>query len=267
MQEYDGQWALILGAADGLGKGFSQVLAANGMNLVMVDFNDKVLEATSAEIRNKFEIKTITCLLDLSDPDAWPRCKDAIAGLDCRLMVYVAAFSIVKPFLQVTPQELDRFLAVNNRTLIHAVHDFAAGLREKGGGGILLVSSLSGVIPPPLVASYAATKAFIIRLTESLYGEFKPLGIRIGCCTLGIISTPTFWKGNPVFGHIKPPIQDPVEAATYALRKLGRTPVCTPGFSNRLSYFILGLLPRRQALSLVSRTMNSMYKTNAVKNG
>jgi short-subunit dehydrogenase len=215
------------------------------------------------ELQKKFKIKTITRVLDLSEPDAWLICKDVTAGLDCRLMVYVAAFSIVKPFLQVTSQEIDRFLAVNNRTLIHVVYDFAGGLREKGGGGILLVSSLSGVIPPPLVASYAATKAFIIRLTESLYGEFKPLGIRIGCCTLGIISTPTFWKGNPAFGMIKPPIGEPVETASYALRKLGKTPVCTPGFSNRMSYFILGLLPRRTALSLVSRTMKSMYKIKA----
>ena len=174
----------------------------------------------------------------------------------------MAAFSVVRPFLQVTPQEIDRFLTINNRTLIHTVHGFASILKEKGGGGIILVSSLSGVIPPPLVATYAATKGFIIRLTESLYGELKPFGIDIGCCTLGIISTPTFWSSHPKFGRIKPPVQDPASVAAYAIKNLGKTPVCTPGFSNRLSYFILHLLPRRLSLHLVSKTMRSMYKMN-----
>jgi len=260
MQERYGNWALVMGAAEGLGKGFSEVLASRGMNLIMVDFNQPALEALSNEIQNKFKTKTLAVIQDLSEPDAWDRCKTATEGLDCRLMVYVAAFSIVRPFLEVTPGELDRFLAVNNRALIHAVHGFASMLKEKRGGGILLVSSLSGVIPPPLVATYAATKAFIIRLTESLYGELKTHGIDIGCCTLGIISTPTFWAGNPGFGFFKPSVMEPVSAARFAIDRLGKVPVSTPGLSNRLAYAFLRLLPRRVALFLVGRTMKSMYK-------
>jgi len=249
-----------MGAAEGLGMGFSEVLASRGMNLIMVDFNQPALEALSNEIQNKFKIETLTVIQDLSEPDAWERCKTATEGLDCRLMVYVAAFSIVKPFLEVTPGELDKFLSVNNRTLIQAVHGFASMLKGKKGGGILLVSSLSGVIPPPLVAAYAATKAFIIRLTESLNSEFKPHGIEIGCCTLGIISTPTFWAGNPGFGLFKPSVMEPVTAARYAMDRLGKVPVSTPGLSNRLAYAFLHLLPRRVALFLVGRTMKSMYR-------
>jgi uncharacterized protein len=260
MQERYGNWALVMGAAEGLGKGFSEVLASRGMNLIMVDNNQPALEALSGEIQIKFKIKTLAVLQDLSEPDAWDRCKAVTEGLDCRLMVYVAAFSIVSPFMEVTPVELDRFLSVNNRTLIHSVHGFASLLKEKQGGGILLVSSLSGVIPPPLVATYAATKAFIIRLTESLNGELKPHGIDIGCCTLGIISTPTFWAGNPRFGYFKPSIMEPVAAARYAIDRLGKATVSTPGISNRLAYGFLHMLPRRVALFLVGRTMKSMYK-------
>ena len=61
MQEHDGNWALVMGAAEGVGKGFSEVLASRGINLIMVDYNQPALDMLSNAIRDKFNIKTITC--------------------------------------------------------------------------------------------------------------------------------------------------------------------------------------------------------------
>jgi uncharacterized protein len=150
---------------------------------------------------------------------------------------------------------------VNAGNVIHLVHAFATKLSsEKKGGGILLMSSLSGVVAPPLVAPYAATKAFNVKLAESLYYELKPLSIHISACTAGIVSTPKFWESNPRFGAVKPQIMDARSVAVFALRNLGRKPVITPGWKNRLSYFLLTrILPRSLSHRIVSGAMLKMY--------
>ena len=164
----------------------------------------------------------------------------AVAEHDCRLMVYNAAYSHVRPFTEHSHEVLDQFVNVNARSVIHLVSAFITRLRTAGvPGGILLMSSLSGVISPPLVAPYAATKAFNVKLAESLFYELKPLNIRISACTAGITSTPKFWESQPRFGRFKPSIMEAGAVADFAIRNLGRKPAITPGWQNRLSYFLL----------------------------
>jgi hypothetical protein len=264
-QKHYGTWALVAGAAEGLGEAFSRLLAGSGMNLVMVDFNRLSMEKLAASLRAGDGVSIQTLELDLSAPDAWQRCMEKVAEYDCRLLVYNAAFSHVTGFLSHSHEDLDRFVTVNARTEIHLVHAFAERLRgEKKPGGILLMSSLSGVVAPPLVAPYAATKGFTNKLAESLHAEFRPLGIRISACTAGITSTPKFWESRPVFGFFRPAIMEGPAVASFALRNLGRRAVITPGWQNRLSYFLLTrLLPAPLSLKIVSGAMRKMYPSGS----
>lgn len=257
-----GEWAFIAGAAEGLGEAFSTVLAAAGMNLVMADIKAPELEKLAPELEKKYRMKTDPLVIDLSEENAWQRCMEKILEHDCRLLVWNAAYSHVRPFLEHTHDVLDQFVNVNARNVIHIVHAFASTLQaEDKPGGILLMSSLSGVVAPPLVAPYAATKAFNIKLAESLFYELKPLGIRITACTAGIVSTPKFWESSPVFGTFKPSIMEPEAVVAFAIRNLGRKPVITPGWSNRFSYFLLTrILPKNVSLKIVAGTMQKMYR-------
>jgi uncharacterized protein len=259
-----GQWAMVLGGAEGVGEGLSEALALQGLNLLLADYNQAAMEERAEHLRKTCGIEVRTLYIDLSLPDSPVVCLREAEALNCRTMVYVAAFSRVKPFLDLSEEEIERFLSVNNRSLILMVHAFASRLARTGGGSILLVSSLSGVVAPPLVPVYAASKAFIIRLAESLFSEFREKGIAIGCCTLGIIETPTFLATGPVYGLFKPPVTTPASVARYSLRKLGKKPVFTPSFANRASYFLLTrLLPRKVALALVGGTMKKMYRNKS----
>jgi short-subunit dehydrogenase len=179
----------------------------------------------------------------------------------CRLLVYVAGWSRVARFTALDPAELDGFLAVNTRTLLHLVHGFTKRLTASGEkGGIILVSSLAGLIGPQYVATYAATKAFSIRLAEALHGELKPHGIDVMACIAGTVSTPTYWLSKPSFEKMKPQVMAPADVAAYALAKLGKRITCIPGFTNRWQYFLLmNLVPLRMARRLVNSAMKKMY--------
>ena len=261
LREPYGNWALVAGAAEGIGEGFTNTLAAGGFNIILADHNLPAMQELAAGIRLKYHVETMEIHLDLASPDAPEICLGAISAHDCRLMVYVAAYSRVQRFTTLDPADLDGFLNVNTRTPLHLVHGFSNRLIAAGQtGGIILVSSLAGLIGPQFVATYAATKAFSIRLTEALHAELKSQGINISVCCAGTVSTPTYWKSKPSFEKMKPPVMEPGEVAAYALRKLGHKIICIPGLTNRLQYFFLmNLVPRWIARRLVNDAMKKMY--------
>ncbi len=261
-KERYGKWALVAGAAEGIGEGFSAHLASLGMNIVLVDNNLDAMQRLSTKISEEIQVKIRQVHLDLALPEASEFLLQSISDLDCRLLVYVAAYSRVKPFLSTDTEELERYINVNNRTPIQLVHGFASLLKLKNrSGGILLVSSLAGLLGPPLVATYAATKGFLIRLAESLSTEFKPIGIDITVCCAGLTATPTYLANTPEKTRKRTKAMDPSEMADYGIRKLGKKAVCIPGWKNRLNFFLLlRILPRAISLKIMEKTMRKMYE-------
>ena len=75
-----GGWALVAGAAEGIGEAFSTALAKRGMNLVMVDLNAKVLNDLAGKLKETHGIMTKEIVLDLSEKDAWQKCMNEQGG-------------------------------------------------------------------------------------------------------------------------------------------------------------------------------------------
>lgn len=261
LTERYGKWALVAGAAEGLGEGFCTVLAASGFNIILADRNAAAMHTLATRMEKEYAIETLEVHVDLADADAVKKCMEPANRTGCRLLVYVAGWSRVCRFTELDPSELDGFLSVNTRTLLHLVHGFSKRPVPGGKrGGILLVSSLAGLIGPQYVATYAATKAFSIRLAEALHHELQQQDIDITACCSGTVSTPTYWKSKPSFDRMKPLVMESVDVAAYALNKLGKRVTCIPGLTNRLQYFLLmNLMPLRQARRLVNSAMKKMY--------
>lgn len=256
-----GQWAIVAGAAEGLGEAFSESLSKLGMNLIMVDYQHEKMEILARQLESAYGIKTKCVYADLKDKKSVSEIMDCMPGLDCRLLIYVAAFSRVKPFLSLHEDELDSFLQVNCSTQLHLIQKFSKSLTDdKKGGGIVLMSSLSGLMGVPLVATYAASKAFTWNLAESLQHELKKYDIDIMSCIAGVTSTPTFLSTDPKFGKIPVSVLSPEKVVDNTLANLGKKTLYIPGFSNRLNYFILTrLLPRRFAAKIANIGMGKMY--------
>jgi short-subunit dehydrogenase len=256
-----GPWALIAGSAEGLGEAWSIALAKRGMNLLMVDNQVGKLATLSEKLIKEYDIQIKTLALDLAEPEAYSKMMDMIKGHECRLLIYNAAYSLIKPFTSHTPDELDSFIEINTRTQIKLVHAFSNHLiGNKQQGGIILMSSLAGLMGMQLVAPYAATKAFAWNLSEAIHHELIPHGIDVMACIAGATSTPAYLKTNPQYGALKPMVMKPEAVAEAALNKLGRKTLFIPGFSNRMNYFILTrLLPRKMASAVANKTIKKMY--------
>jgi uncharacterized protein len=255
-----GEWALVAGAAEGIGEGFSEELAKKGVNLVMIDFNGNVLHNLSEKLKERYKIETREIVLDLTQKDSPEICIQAIVGLDCRLLIYIPAYSRVKPFLSHQPEELDNYINLNARTPLHLVHSFILAKKDEKSTGILLMASLAGLIGSVYLAPYSATKAFSILLAESLGSEYSNSNFYISVCCAGQTSTPAYWSSKPSSSINWPPVMDPGKVAEYALRKLGRKTILIPGWQNRISFFILSrILPRSLSAGIFRRSMKRIY--------
>jgi len=257
-----GNWAIVVGSAEGLGEAYSIALAKRNMNLIMVDNQQDALSNLAKKLEKDFDIETIPLHLDLSQSDAVKKMMSEIQQVDCHLLIYNAAYSLIKPFVNHTEEELDNFIEINTKTQLKLVHQFSKLLIDKKqSGGILLMSSLAGLIGMQLVSSYAATKAFAWNLAEALHYELKPQNIDVMACIAGATATPAYLKTKPTYGMIKPLVMEPSAVAESALNKLGKRALFIPGFSNRLNYLILTrLLPRKLAASIANKTMLTMFK-------
>jgi short-subunit dehydrogenase len=256
-----GDWAIVLGAAVGMGKSYCISLAKQGLNIVMVDNREDQLIILSKEMTEEFGIQTIPLCIDLYNDESVAQIMDKTKHLVVRLMIYNAAFSSIKSFGSYTADDLDHYIKVNVGTPLKLVHAFSNRLIARNqSGGILLMSSLAGLLGMQFIAPYAASKAFAWNLAESLHHELKPFGIDVMACIAGATTTEAYLRTNPQYGFFKPQIQSPSIVTEMALKNLNRKALFISGFWNRVNYFILTrLLPRKMASYFANSTMRKMY--------
>ena len=259
-----GDWALIAGAAAGIGESFCYALAKRGINVVMIDNREDLLHGLSEKLANDFGIETLPLCIDLFEKDSINQIIEKTSSIEIRFLIYVAAFSQIKKFGNFTTDDLEHYININIKTPLKLVHFYSnTWISKKQNGGVLLMSSLAGLLGMQYIAPYAATKAFTWNLAESLHHELKPYKIDVMACIAGATATEAYLSTNPQYGLIKPQVQQPATVAELALQNLGRKALFIPGFSNRFNYFILTrLLPRKMASYFANRTMKKMYAEN-----
>ena len=244
-----GKWALVAGASEGLGAAFAENLATRGMNLVLVARREHLLAEVARRLREKHGVDVRCVARDLADPGLAALLRETTADVDLGVLVYNAAFVPVGRFADLDGETLERVVRVNAMAPAIAVHALLPGMRERGRGAVVLVSSLAGLQGTPHVATYAATKAFNIILAEGLWAELRDSGIDVIACCAGAMPTPGY---AATVKRDMPGMMAPGDVARRTLAALGRGPRVVPGTLNRVSAQIMSrLLPRRAAIRII----------------
>jgi short-subunit dehydrogenase len=258
-----GPTALVAGASRGIGAAFARELAGAGLQLVLVARRALPLEELAKELRaaHGVEVRTLTC--DLGDEAAADAIAGACGGLEIGLLVYNAAASSVGRFLDTPREDHLRSVHVNARGPMLLAHALGGPMAARGRGGIVLMSSLAAFQGTPLVASYAATKAFNLVLAEGLWSELGKRGVDVLACCAGATLTPGYERKTPsrAARRFAPQPQDPADVAEEALQALGRRPVVVTGLGNRFASFMLRrIASRRLAVAMMGREMRRRYE-------
>src|SRR5579884_2591626 len=126
-----GPWALVAGAAMGLGAEFARQLAERGLALVLLDREAAALEATAASIAAAHAVTVRPVVVDLGRPDLVEALAGSIAGLEIGLLVYNAALGTVAPFLALDPSHTERMLDVNCRAPLRLLRALGRARRAR----------------------------------------------------------------------------------------------------------------------------------------
>lgn len=256
-----GPWALVTGAAKGLGAEFAQQLAASGLNVVLVDVDAIGLAAVADDLQARYQCQTHTIAVDLTQPDFIASITAVTDALDIGLVINNAGISAVGLFLQRPLADHLQVMALNVRAPLIIAHHFAAGLVARQRGGMIFVSSLSALQGTACFAHYAGTKAWNLMLAESLWEELGVHGVDVLGYLVGSTRTPGFAQSAPQLERVGfIPIMSAQATVCEALMALGQRPSRIAGRMNRLlSGALVRLLPRAWAVRLVSRTTRAMY--------
>jgi short-subunit dehydrogenase len=252
-----GPWALVAGASSGLGEAFARRLAARGLHLLLVARRAGPLERLAAELRSSCGVEVRTAAADLGGAGLRETVERLADGVEVGLLVHNAAHSVIGPFLDRPLEEHLRVVEVNCRGPLLLAHLLGGPMARRGRGGILLMASLAGSQGVPLVASYAASKAFDIVLAEGLWAELRERGLDVLACRAGPTRTPAYQATRP---RASVPTLEPDAVAARALARLGRGPTMVAGALNKAVAFALArLLPRRAAIAVMGRGTRRLY--------
>ena len=254
-KEKYGSWALVTGASSGIGKAFAGLLAAQGLNLVLVARRKKALDQIAQDLKNKYPIQIKTVQADLSEPTSILAIDEATKDLEIGLLLSNAGTGVAGAFLKSDPAIQANLIHLNVTAHMQLAHRFGQQMSQRGRGGIILVSSIGAYQGMPYMANYSAAKAYILNLGEALHFELKPKGIDVTVLVPGATDTEAkSWEGLAEAPKMSYMTADQV--AKTALKALGKKPSIIPGGLNKVMNFIsTRFIPRSAAASMFGSMM------------
>jgi 3-oxoacyl-[acyl-carrier protein] reductase len=183
--------ALVTGAGGGIGRAVCAVLAADGWDVVLNDVDAALAERAAAELAAAGAGRVLAAPGDVADAAAVEsmveRALADLGGLDAA--VANAGVTTFAPFLETSRAELERLLAVNVAGTWATAQAAARAMAARGGGRIVLLSSVVALRAMPGLAAYGMTKAAIAGLAVQLAGELGPTGITVNAIAPGATVT------------------------------------------------------------------------------
>ncbi len=164
-----GPWVLVTGASSGIGEEFVHQLASLGFNVVLVARRKAELERISDRVQERWRVRTLVIATDLSRPDFLVEVTAATASVEIGLLISNAAGYRYGSFHKSDLTEMTAWLTLNTIAHTQLIHFYGNKMKERGRGGILLVSSTGAFCAIPYMASYAASKAYVLSLGEALH--------------------------------------------------------------------------------------------------
>jgi uncharacterized protein len=188
------QTALITGASSGIGEALAECFAKAGYNLVLVARSADKLHTLAQSLAGAHGIKTWVAPADLSLPDAAHKLVIAMKRAKRPIDVLVNNAGVLHhgAFVNMPVPYHHSMIDLNITGLTSMIAHFAPAMVSRGHGRILNVASIAAFQPIPSLATYAATKAYVLSLTESLSEEFKGTGVSITALCPGITATNMF---------------------------------------------------------------------------
>jgi short-subunit dehydrogenase len=255
---------LVTGASGGIGEELARQAALEGYDVVLVARSARRLGEVAAGLGH-LGIHTEVVVADLEEEDGLERVERRLTGSDggrpVDVLVNNAGYGTVGPFVSLPVAGETGQIALNAVAMVRLTRAALPGMVARGEGGVLNVGSLASFEPGPGMATYAATKAFVLSFTESLREEVRGSGVRVTCLCPGFTRTGFQARAGVRTQGLRGPMwQDAAEVAAVGWSGFrSDRAVVVPGALNRMAAFGVRLVPRSAVRRLSGAVVRSLH--------
>ena len=238
--------ALITGASSGIGRDMARLLSEKGYDLILVARREDRL----LELKKEFNTNVEIISLDVSDKDNCFEIYERVKEQDIDILINNAGFGIFGKFCDIDIEKELNMIDVNIKAVDILTKLFLRDFKAKNKGYILNVASSAAFLPGPLLSSYYASKAYVLRLTQAIYEELRreKSNVYVGVLCPGPVDT-EFNKVANVRFALKGLTSEFV--AKYAIDKMfKRKLVIVPGFVMKCARVASKITPDRLLLKV-----------------
>ena len=253
---------VITGASSGIGAAFARKLAARGRNVLLVARSEDKLIALCNELGRLTSIRAQYLTLDLQQPDAAAQLFEETQKreLEVDMLINNAGFGSMGDFAKLDPNRELEIIQLNIRALVDLTHRFLLPMRERKSGTIINVASTAGFQAVPYMATYAATKAFVLSFSEALWDENRAHGVHVMALCPGVTET-NFFEASKIDRPPMRTVQTPEEVVEAALRGMARKKsVVISGWTNWFTVEAERFVPRSTVTKVAGKALRPRFE-------
>lgn len=228
MKDLHGKRLHVTGAGRGIGEAIARLAAERGARVMCSDVDADAAARVAGELGEG--AASTSC--DVSSAEqlgaAVQATVDALGGLDA--MVNNAGIEITAPLVEMEESDFDRIMSINVKGVFLGMKAAVPALVEGGGGTIVNLASIAGTGGVPMLGAYCASKAAVLRMTETAARELREMGIRVNAVAPGLIGTGMLDRLESAYEGVLPISWDEVIAT-----KQGR-PATAPEVAEAVCY-------------------------------
>ncbi|RMF16295.1 MAG: SDR family oxidoreductase [Candidatus Dadabacteria bacterium] len=261
-----GPWAVVTGASSGIGREMAIDLASRGLNIAVIARRTKRLEALAGELEAAHGIETRVVTADLATDDGVQRVAALADELPVGLLVNNAGISApFVPFHELPLETISQMSRLNMLAPATLMHVYLKPMLARRRGGIINVASTAAYQPMPLMANYAATKAYLLNLGDAVAQEVASHGIDLVTLCPGPTETEIVGHvGLDTDGAMQKMLMPADRVARQAIDALGRRRIVIPGLTNKVSAIMAQrLVPRGWITRMIHATLRRTLAKDA----
>ncbi|HTP76865.1 MAG TPA: SDR family NAD(P)-dependent oxidoreductase [Rhizomicrobium sp.] len=191
MKEFKGRTAFITGGASGIGLSMARAFGRAGMNVVLADINEKEAKAAAERLATE-QIKASPVYVDVTDrASVRSAALDAVAAFGkIHVVCNNAGVAVGGPIGTVRERDWDWIIDVNIKGVVYGTEVFLPLIKSHGEGGHFVnTASMAGMVSPPGLEPYCATKFAVVAMTEGWAAQLAPLNIGVSALCPGFVRT------------------------------------------------------------------------------
>jgi short-subunit dehydrogenase len=258
-----GKTALVTGASAGLGEEMARLFAADGHDLVLAARRRDKLDALATALSRDHGVQVVVLSEDLTDPKAPARLVRELEtrGIAIEFLVNNAGYGTNGAFTQLDLSRELSMIQLNVTTLVDLTRRLLPGMVARRSGRVLNIGSTAGFQPGPYMATYYASKAFVISFTEALSYELHGTGVTATCACPGATNTEFAQiAGNDKSRLFQMAAMGAADVAGQSYRAMMRgQALFIPGLANKLGLQALRVSPRA-AVRAVAASLNRSHE-------